>query len=153
MYCSNCGTAITPGLTFCNPLRSQAGRKIRTKQNARYCSFPLTAITLICYLWIGNHVGRCSLVLKKEAGLPEDLVGFFMLFTFISVVLTEITAHQNSVQVDGVRRSETSDHSSLNSLRLNCVHHRHNLLANQSAALLTIQLARLSMYGANTDLD
>jgi hypothetical protein len=31
-----------------------------------------------------------SLVLKKEAGLPEDLVGFFMLFTFISVVLTEI---------------------------------------------------------------
>ena len=88
MYCSNCGTAITPGLTFCNRCGARLEEKSEPNRTPAITAF-LTAITLIAICGLGIMLGG-SLVLKKEAGLPEDLVGFFMLFTFISVVLTEI---------------------------------------------------------------
>jgi hypothetical protein len=36
-----------------------------------------------------------ALALKKEAGLPTEMVGFFMLFTFLIVCLTEIMLLRN----------------------------------------------------------
>ena len=88
MYCSNCGTAITPGLTFCNRCGARLEEKSEPNRTPAIAAF-LTAITLVGICGLGIMLGG-TLVLKKEAGLPEDLVGFFMLFTFITVVLTEI---------------------------------------------------------------
>jgi uncharacterized membrane protein YfcA len=49
----------------------------------------LTAITLIAIAGLGIMLGG-ALALKRDADLAHEVVGFFMLFTFIIVVLTEI---------------------------------------------------------------
>jgi hypothetical protein len=42
-----------------------------------------------------------SLVLRKEAGLPVELVGFFMMFTFVIVALIEIMLVRNLSKLMG----------------------------------------------------
>ena len=49
----------------------------------------LTAITLIGTIGLGIMLGG-TLTLTNEAHLKEELVGFFMLFTFLIVLVTEI---------------------------------------------------------------
>jgi len=106
MYCSHCGTAITPGLTFCNRCGARLEEKLEPVRTAPITAF-LIAITLIGIGGLGIMLGG-SLVLKRGAGLPEDLVGFFMLFTFITVVLTEIMLIRNLSKLTGSK--ETTRH-------------------------------------------
>ena len=81
MYCSTCGTPITQGLSFCN--RCGANLKDRSgNQNMGPISAFLTAIVILGVVGLGIMLGG-SLVLRKEANLPFELVGFFMLFTFL----------------------------------------------------------------------
>jgi hypothetical protein len=81
MYCSTCGTPITPGLSFCN--RCGANLKDRSSnQNMGPISAFLTAIVILGVVGLGIMLGG-SLVLRKEANLPFKLIGFFMLFTFL----------------------------------------------------------------------
>jgi hypothetical protein len=47
-----------------------------------------------------------SLVLRREAGLPVELVGFFMFFTFIIVALIEFLLVRNLSKLTG--STETS---------------------------------------------
>jgi hypothetical protein len=58
------------------------------KQTAAITAF-LIAITLIGTIGLGIMVGG-ALSLTTEAHLREELVGFFMLFTFLIVLVTEI---------------------------------------------------------------
>jgi hypothetical protein len=81
MYCSTCGTPIAPGLSFCN--RCGANLKDRSaNQNMGPISAFLTAIVILGVVGLGIMLGG-SLVLRKEANFPFELVGFFMLFTFL----------------------------------------------------------------------
>jgi hypothetical protein len=48
----------------------------------------LTAIVILGVVGLGIMLGG-SLVLRKEANLPFELIGFFMLFTFLIVGVTE----------------------------------------------------------------
>lgn len=87
MYCSTCGAQIAPGLSFCN--RCGANLKDRSSSaNMGPISAFLTAITVLGVIGLGIMLGG-SLVLRKEANLPFELVGFFMLFTFILVGVIE----------------------------------------------------------------
>ncbi|HSE26365.1 MAG TPA: hypothetical protein VLB68_32155 [Pyrinomonadaceae bacterium] len=87
MYCANCGTPISQSLSFCN--RCGASLKEREQQsNTGAISAFLTAITLIGVAGLGIMLGG-ALVLRKEAGLTQDLIGIFMLFTFLIVGVTE----------------------------------------------------------------
>lgn len=87
MYCSACGTQLAPGLSFCNrcgmSLKERAGSK--TGPIAAF----LTAITIIGVVGLGIMLGG-TLALTTEAHLKEELVGFFMLFTFLIVAITEV---------------------------------------------------------------
>ena len=49
----------------------------------------LTAITLIAIVGLGIMLGG-ALTLRRDAGMAQEIVGFFMLFTFIIVVVTEV---------------------------------------------------------------
>lgn len=81
MYCSTCGAPITQGLSFCN--RCGANLKDRSSsQNMGAISAFLTAITLLGIIGLGIMLGG-SLVLRKEANFPFEMIGFFMLFVFI----------------------------------------------------------------------
>jgi len=88
MFCSTCGTTITPGLSFCNrcgaSLKERSETTVRTGAIAAF----LIAITIIGLAGLGIMVGG-ALSLKKEAGLTDDVVGMFMLFAFFIVSLVE----------------------------------------------------------------
>jgi hypothetical protein len=87
MYCSACGTQLAPGLSFCN--RCGMSLKERAGSNAGAIAGFLAAITIIGVVGMGIMLGG-ALALTTEAHLKEELVGFFMLFTFLFVAITEI---------------------------------------------------------------
>lgn len=87
MYCIACGTPLAPGLSYCNRCGASLKERSETKSN----SIPafLTAITLIAIAGLGIMLGG-ALTLKRDADMNHELVGFFMFFTFVIVVLTEV---------------------------------------------------------------
>ena len=88
MFCSTCGTTITPGLSFCN--RCGASLKEREESTVRTGAIVafLIAITIIGIGGLGIMLGG-ALTLKRDAALGEDVVGMFMFFTFFILSLTE----------------------------------------------------------------
>jgi hypothetical protein len=88
MFCSTCGTTITPGLSFCN--RCGASLKERTETTVRTGAIVafLLAITIIGISGLGIMFSG-ALTLKREAALGEDVVGMFMFFTFFIVSIIE----------------------------------------------------------------
>lgn len=93
MYCSTCGTAITPGLSFCNRCGARLEDKTEPVGTAQINAY-LTAITLIALAGLGVMLGG-SIALRSGAGLPVDFVAFFMLFTFLLTGLTEFMLIRN----------------------------------------------------------
>lgn len=87
MYCATCGTPLAPGLSYCN--RCGASLKERSESHTGSIAAFLTAITLIGLIGMGIMLGG-MLNLSHEARLSEPFVAFFMLFTFLIVVTTEI---------------------------------------------------------------
>ena len=87
MYCATCGTPLAPGLSYCN--RCGANLKERSETPTGSIAAFLTAITLIGLIGMGIMLGG-MLTLSREAHLGEPIVGFYMLFTFLIVAITEI---------------------------------------------------------------
>lgn len=99
MYCSTCGAPVTSGLSFCN--RCGANLKDRSSsQNMGPISAFLTAITILAIVGLGIMLGG-SLVLRKEANLPFELIGCFMLFTFLIVGVIEFMLVRQLARVTG----------------------------------------------------
>jgi hypothetical protein len=92
MYCANCGTPLTQGLSYCN--RCGANLKERSEVSTGAISAFLTAITLIGLGGLGLMLAG-SLVLRRGALLSQELIGVFMLFTFLIVSMTEIFLVRN----------------------------------------------------------
>ena len=92
MYCANCGTPRTQGLSYCNRCGIDLRERVETRTGA--ISAFLTAITLLGVAGLGIMLGG-ALVLRTEAGLSQDLIGVFMLFTFLIVGLTEFMLVRN----------------------------------------------------------
>ena len=93
MFCPNCGTPRTQGLSYCN----RCGADLRERRDSSHTGAigaVLTAITLLGIVGLGIMLGG-ALVLRKEAGLSQELIGVFMLFTFLIVVLTEFMLVRN----------------------------------------------------------
>jgi hypothetical protein len=89
MFCSSCGTTITPGLSYCNrcgaSLKEQPTEtSVRTGAIIAF----LLAIIIIGLSGLGFMLGG-ALTLKREAGLTEEVVGMFMFFTFFIVSIIE----------------------------------------------------------------
>ena len=96
MYCASCGTPLTQGLSYCNRCGANLREHKETKVGA--ISAFLTAIVLIGVIGLGIMLGG-ALVLRKEAGLGQELVGFFMLFTFLIVAMIEFMLVRNLSKV------------------------------------------------------
>ncbi len=88
MFCSTCGTTITPGLSFCNRCGASLKERTETVTKTGAITAFLTAITLIAIIGLGMMLGG-ALTLKRDAALGEDVVGMFMFFTFFIVSLIE----------------------------------------------------------------
>jgi hypothetical protein len=92
MYCANCGTQLTQGLSYCN--RCGFNLRERTEINTKSVNAFLTAITVLGVIGLGIMIGG-PLTLRKDAGLSQDLIGLFMLFTFLIVSVTEFMLVRN----------------------------------------------------------
>ncbi len=87
MFCIACGTPLAVGLSYCN----RCGTNLKERNDSKTAPIAafLTAITLIGIIGLGIMLGG-ALTLKTEANVHDDIVGFFMLFTFIIVITTEV---------------------------------------------------------------
>ena len=87
MYCSSCGTALTPGLSYCNRcganLSTSKDDGATTQLQAPVNSF-LTAITLVTLSGLGIILG--GTIALKGIGLHEGLMFTFMLLSFLTVL-------------------------------------------------------------------
>jgi len=106
MYCVNCGSPVTTSVSYCNRCGNSLKEKAESSRTGAITAF-LTAIVLIGICGLGIMLGG-SLVLRKEAGLPVELVGFFMLCTFLIVSSTEFMLVRNLSKLTGA--SENKKH-------------------------------------------
>jgi predicted nucleic acid-binding Zn ribbon protein len=105
MYCSACGTPVTAGLSYCNRCGMNLKERGERKQTGAIAAF-LIAITLIGTIGMGIMLGG-ALSLTTEAHLKEELVGFFMLFTFLIIAITEILLVRQLSRLTGANQAKT----------------------------------------------
>jgi len=98
MYCSVCGIQIGQGLSFCN--RCGASLKDRSDSRTGAITAFLTAITLIGVIGLGIMVGG-ALTLRRVADLNQDLVGLFLLMTFLITCITEVLLVKQLSRITG----------------------------------------------------
>ena len=92
MYCVSCGTQLVQGLSYCNRCGFNLREPAETN-NSAIISF-LTAITILGVVGLGLLIGG-PLVLRRAALLSQELIGVFMLFTFLLVGATEFMLIRN----------------------------------------------------------
>src|SRR6266496_5675387 len=104
MYCAACGTPLAPGLSYCNRCGMSLKERGEQKQTGAITAF-LTAITLIGVIGLGIMMGG-ALLLTNEAHMDKDLVGIFMLFTFLIVGITEIMLVRQLSRLTGTKQTK-----------------------------------------------
>lgn len=104
MYCAKCGTQIVQGLSYCN--RCGYNVRERTESNNRSLYAFLIAITLIGVTGMGILIGG-SVTLRTEAGLSQELIGVFMLFTFLIVSAIELLLFRNLSKLTSTKETYT----------------------------------------------
>ena len=93
MYCQSCGTPLTSGLSFCN----RCGTSLKEREparNAGVMSIMVIAMTLLGLGGLGILLGG-TVVLQEEAKLPPQLIGLFMLFCLLVILVTEFSLVRN----------------------------------------------------------
>jgi hypothetical protein len=86
MYCTNCGTGLGPGLSYCN--RCGFNLREKTESNTGAISAFLTAITVLGTVGLAIMLFG-AIVLRRKANLDQELIGVFMMFTFLLISFTE----------------------------------------------------------------
>lgn len=89
MYCAACGTTLAPGLSYCNRCGmnlKERGAETKPVPAGSY----LTAITIIGIAGLSLMLGG-AIALKNGARFNDDLIGIFMLMTFVMVGLVELS--------------------------------------------------------------
>ncbi|HKS08106.1 MAG TPA: hypothetical protein VJS13_01070 [Pyrinomonadaceae bacterium] len=103
MYCANCGTQLVAGLSYCN--RCGFDLRERVESNTASITAFLTAITLTGIVGLAIMFAG-ALVLRRGALLSQELIGFFMLFTFLITGLTEFMLFRNLSRLTAPRESK-----------------------------------------------
>jgi hypothetical protein len=104
MFCSNCGTARTLDVSYCNRCGADL-RERRQPSNTAVISAILTAITTLGIVGLAIMFGG-ALILRKKAGLDQELIGVFMMFTFLIVGVTEFMLVKNLSKITGGSESK-----------------------------------------------
>ena len=94
MYCSSCGSAITPGLSFCNRCGAELNAKPATKQSGGAKDSQLRES--LVWAIVGVSVGGLALliglmaVMKNELHFANGLIVLFSLLSFVLLLAAEI---------------------------------------------------------------
>ena len=120
MYCSTCGRAVTPGLSYCN----HCGARLNQGDSDRKSSElqPGLLVSAICALFILGLVALTALmgVMKVILQLPVDQVLAFTLPVFLLMVMIEALLIrlllQRTKAIEGARGQELSKQQVTNQL-------------------------------------
>lgn len=93
MFCSNCGTPRAQGLSYCNRCGTDL-RERKEPSNTAAISAMLTAITTLGLVGLAIML-MGAVILRKKANLDQELIGLFMMFTFLIVSVTEFMLVKN----------------------------------------------------------
>jgi len=93
MFCSNCGTPHTQGLSYCNRCGADL-RERKESSNTAAITAMLTAITTLGLVGLGIML-MGAVILRRKANLDQELIGVFMKFTFLIVSVTEFMLVRN----------------------------------------------------------
>jgi len=115
MYCANCGTQLVQGLSYCN--RCGSNLRERTEPKTGAIGAFLTAIVLIGVIGLGIMIGG-PLVLRREAGLSQELIGVFMLFSFLILGVTEFMLVRNLSKLSAPKENRSLPPPAPHDLRL-----------------------------------
>lgn len=105
MYCVNCGNPLSPGLSYC----SRCGTELKGRSEVRNTPALIALLIAITILGIGGLgvLFGGAVVMKKEAGLSNEVIGFFMFFTFIILGVSEVVLLKNLSRVLGTKETRT----------------------------------------------
>lgn len=103
MYCANCGMQLAPGLSYCNRCGVNLKERPEPAQIAPITAF-LTAITVLGIGGLGIMLGGA--IALREAGLTQDLIGIFMLFTFLLTSTSEFMLIRNLAKLTTPKESK-----------------------------------------------
>ena len=109
MYCVNCGTPRTQGLSYCNRCGADLRERVESGNNNKAIAAFLSAITLIGVGGLGVMLAG-ALILRRGVNLSQELIGVFMLFTFLIVSLTEIMLARNLSRLTSANEKERNNY-------------------------------------------
>jgi hypothetical protein len=90
MYCSACGSPVTPTLKFCNRCGASTGKERDEEKNQHGVATGLiTAVVFVALFGLGIMFAG-AIALKQGAGLGADVVALFMLFAFAIIGIVEV---------------------------------------------------------------
>ena len=118
MFCSNCGMPRVQGLSYCN----RCGADLRERKeptNNTAISAMLTAITTLGLVGLAIML-MGAVILRRKANLDQELIGVFMMFTFLIVSVTEFMLVRNLSKLTSSNEREkyVPPPSTTNELRL-----------------------------------
>ena len=105
MYCAACGTPLAPGLSYCN--RCGASLKVGTESKINSTPAFLTAITVIAVAGMGIMLGG-AVKLKRVSEMEPELVGFFLLFSFIIILVTEVLLFRQLSRSNSLKQNKVA---------------------------------------------
>lgn len=85
MYCSSCGAAVTPGLSYCN----RCGAELKTKESSpaklseTAPDYLVGAITAVTILGLGTTIGLMA-VMKEVVHFSDGLIIAFTCLSFLT---------------------------------------------------------------------
>jgi hypothetical protein len=88
MYCAACGTPLAPGLSYCN--RCGMSLKEPSVEKEVPVTSYLTAISIVAIGGVLLMLGG-AIALKNGAEFNQDMIGIFMLMTFLIVGIVELS--------------------------------------------------------------
>ena len=106
MYCPNCGTPRTQGLSYCNRCGADLRERVEITNTKAITAF-VSAMTLLGLSGMAVMLAG-ALLLRKGANLSQELICIFMLFTFLIVTITEIMLYRNLSKVSGSSERKNS---------------------------------------------
>jgi hypothetical protein len=99
MYCANCGTPRTQGLSYCNRCGADLRERVEPSNTKAITAF-VSAMTLLGVSGMAVMLAG-ALLLRKGANLSQELICIFMLFTFLIVSMIEVLLFRNLSKLSG----------------------------------------------------
>ena len=89
MYCSSCGSAVTPGLSYCNRCGAELTAKKSGSQNTpQLPEYLVWSIVAVSVGGLGVLIGLMA-VMKNELHLANGLIVLFSLLSFLLLLAAE----------------------------------------------------------------